>query len=371
MAERLLVATKKGLFTVARGRDAQWSIAKVDFLGDHVGIAMRDPRDGWTYAALALGHFGAKLRRSPDDGQTWEECGVPQFPEGAMVPPHPMLGENQGPSPAVLKEIWCLEPGGADRPDLLWAGTIPGAVFHSTDRGTTWTLARDLWDKPERQQQFGGGKDLSGIHSICVDPRNTARVLVGISCGGVWITEDRGATWRMGGRGMRAEYCPPEEAYNPNGQDVHRLAACPAAPDHLWVQHHNGIFRSTDGAASWTELTSAGPSVFGFAVAVHPTDPLTAWFVPAKKDEFRVACDGKVLVTRTRDGGATFDVLSRGLPQEHAYDLCYRHALDVDGSGMRLAFGSTTGGLWVSEDAGDSWQTVGVHFPPIDCVRFA
>jgi hypothetical protein len=33
--------------------------------------------------------------------------------------------------------------------------------------------------------------------------------------------------------------------------------------------------------------------------------------------------------------------------------------------------GSTTGGLWLSEDAGESWQCVSNHLPPIYCVRFA
>jgi hypothetical protein len=75
-------------------------------------------------------------------------------------------------------------------------------------------------------------------------------------------------------------------------------------------------------------------------------------------------------VTRTRDGGRSFEVLSRGLPQQESYDLVFRHALDIDESGNRLAFGSTTGGLWVSDDQGDSWQAVSEHLPPIDCVRF-
>src|SRR5207244_1075717 len=97
---------------------------------------------------------------------------------------------------------------------------------------------------------------------------------------------------------------------------------------------------------------------FGFAVAVHPRDPETAWFVPAIKDERRIPVDGKVVVSRTRDGGKSFDVLTKGLPAEHAYDIVFRHGLDIDASGERLAFGSTTGGLWVSEDQGDSWVTV-------------
>ena len=112
----------------------------------------------------------------------------------------------------------------------------------------------------------------------------------------------------------------------------------PSAPDRLWVQHHNGIFRSDDGSASWREIADVPPSSFGFAVAVHPREPDTAWFVPAIKDERRIPVDGRLVVTRTRDGGETFDVLREGLPQEHAYDLVYRHALAVDQTGDRLAF---------------------------------
>jgi len=136
------------------------------------------------------------------------------------------------------------------------------------------------------------------------------------------------------------------------------------------VQHHNGIFRSDDGGKTWVEIKKAGPSTFGFAVVVHPDEPDTAWFIPAIKDEKRIPVDGKVVVTRTRDGGKSFDTLSKGLPQEHAYDLVFRHALDIDGTGNRLAFGSTTGSLWVSEDQGDSWQTVSANLPPVYCVRF-
>jgi hypothetical protein len=103
---------------------------------------------------------------------------------------------------------------------------------------------------------------------------------------------------------------------------------------------------------------------------VHPSNPDTAWFVPAIKDEFRIPVDGKVVVNRTEDGGSTFTTLRRGLPQQHAYDLVFRHALDIDESGERLAFGSTTGSLWVSEDGGDTWTTLTTHLPPIHAVRF-
>jgi hypothetical protein len=164
---------------------------------------------------------------------------------------------------------------------------------------------------------------------------------------------------------------PPERREDPDIQDPHRVAQCPSDPDVLWVQHHNGVFRSTDRALQWRDIPEINPSTFGFAVVAHPADPQTAWFVPAVKDECRVPADARVVVTRTRDGGDSFERLDRGLPQDHAYDLIYRHALDVDSSGERLVMGSTTGALWISEDAGDSWHTVSQHLPPVYQVRFA
>jgi photosystem II stability/assembly factor-like uncharacterized protein len=149
------------------------------------------------------------------------------------------------------------------------------------------------------------------------------------------------------------------------------MVQCTGDPDCLWVQHHNGIFRSNNGGATWESVSNVKPSIFGFGVAVHPRDGRTAWFVPAIKDERRIPVDGKLVVTRTRDAGQSFDVLSNGLPQENAYDLIYRHALDIDDTGNRLAIGSTTGGLWITENQGDHWRELSVHLPPIHAVRFA
>jgi hypothetical protein len=131
------------------------------------------------------------------------------------------------------------------------------------------------------------------------------------------------------------------------------------------------MFHSRDGAASWQEIEGVYPSTFGFPVVVHPTRPDTAWFVPAVSDQLRIPVDGEVVVTRTRDGGATFEALAGGLPGPHAYDLVFRHGLAIDGSGDRLAFGSTTGGLWITEDGGDRWTEVPARLPPVHAVAFA
>jgi photosystem II stability/assembly factor-like uncharacterized protein len=370
MSDRCYIATRKGLFTVDR-RAAKWSISRATFVGDNVTLAMHDPRNGNLFAALNHGHFGVKVHRSTDHGETWTEIATPQYPampEGFIPKPHPFTGKAVE---WTLKLIWAFAPGGPDEPGVIWCGTMPGGLFKSENNGDSWELNRPLWDHPRRDDWGPNGAEFPGIHSICVNPRDSRHISVGVSTGGVWITRDGGKSWEITGRGMRSDYFPEEQMYDPIVQDVHCLVQCPAAPDTFWVQHHNGIFKSTDAAGSWTEIKDVKPSVFGFAVAVHPKDPNTAWFVPSTKDEKRCPTDGRVVVNRTRDGGKTFETLRKGLPQEHAYDLVYRHALDVDQSGDKLVFGSTTGSVWISEDAGDSWQTVSSNLPPVYGVRFA
>ncbi len=368
METRLLVATRKGLFIFesALANTPRWRIRETPFLGDPVTMVLAEPGGERIYAALDHGHFGVKLHRSEDGGRQWEEIAAPAYPSKPddVEDRDPFSGQV---IPWTLKRIWSLTqgPGGE-----LWCGTMPGGLFRSDDRGESWELVRALWDHPARKQWAGGGGDWPGIHSVIADPRDGRRVLVGVSVGGVWASDDGGVAWRPRTDGMWAAYMPPEQAGEPVAQDAHSIVQCPAAPDVLWCQHHNGVFRSDDGGGQWREITTVKPSVFGFAVAVHPHDPDTAWFVPAAKDEQRIPVDGRLVVARTRDGGDSFQVLSSGLPQEHAYDLVYRHALAVDGSGERLAFGSTTGGLWSSEDGGEQWETVSVHLPPIYCVRY-
>ncbi|MFN3230774.1 MAG: exo-alpha-sialidase [Alphaproteobacteria bacterium] len=358
MQDRLLIGTRKGLF-IMREAGGGWSLERSVFLGQPVSAVLHDTRSGILYAALDLGHFGAKLHRSRDCGESWDEIAPPAFAKSDA---------KDAPS---VKLIWTLEAGGDGQDGRLWAGTIPGGLFQSDDHGESWVLNEALWNVPERARWVGGGYDEPGIHSLVVDVRDPNRLIAGVSCGGVWVSEDDGQSWMLRADGLRSDYTPPGMAEDGAVQDPHLLVQCTGAPDSYWIQHHNGIFKSTDDLASWQEIHEFGPSTFGFAVAVHPKDPDTAWFVPAIKDEYRYPVDGKFVVTRTRDGGKTAEVLTNGLPQANAYDLVYRHALAIDEGGDRLAMGSTSGGLWVTGNGGDSWQLLPERLPPVYTVRFA
>lgn len=364
MALGISVATRKGLFELTReGR--KWAISEPAFRGVPVSMCLRDPRDGVIYAALDHGHFGTKLQRKK--GKKWEEIAAPVYP---ALPEGEVENDSMGrPWPRKLRLIWCLEID-PRMPRGLWCGTIPGGLFHSDDGGKNWEIVSGLWDMPERKQWMGGGYDHAGIHSVLVDPLDPATITVGVSTGSVWRSTDGGTSWSNIGAGLRAEYMPKERAFDPIMQDVHRLAQCRAVPDRMWTQHHNGIFRTQKDGVSWKEVKAKAPSRFGFAVAAHPTDPDTAWFAPAQKDECRVPVDGQIVVLRTSDGGKSFDVLREGLPQHNAYDLIYRHGLEVASDARTLVMGSTTGSLWLSTDAGDSWRSLSTHLPPIYAVRF-
>ena len=366
MNDTWLVSTRKGLFTVT-GRGANATLTGAAFVGDNVSLALADPRDGAWYAALDHGHFGAKLHRSDDRGATWTEIAAPAYPP---KPDDVVDNDAWGkPIPWSTRLIWSLEIA-PDADGALWCGTIPGGLFRSDDRGASWRLIDSLWHHPARKRWMGGGADLPGLHSICVDPRDPRTLVVAVSCGGVWRSRDLGATWTSAAAGMRSDFMPPEQQGDAEIQDPHAVVQSAGTPTAFWSQHHCGIFRSDDDLASWHAIT-APPSSFGFTVAVHPRDGAIAWFVPALSDQKRAPVEGQVVVTRTRDGGKSFVVLRDGLPQEYAYDLCFRHALAISGDGEALAFGSTTGSLFVTADQGDHWHAVGRHLPPIYAVRHA
>ena len=214
MQKNIFVSTRKGLFELAKTRSS-WSVKATHFLGDNVTLALHDARDGTDYAALNHGHFGIKLHRRDKAKKTWVEIQSPKYP-----PKPEGLDDKDGWGKPVnwsTQLIWALETGGPKQKGTLWCGTMPGGLFKSTDRGETWELMESLWRHPDRNKWLGGGADIPGIHSICVDPRNPDVVRVAVSCGGVWRTEDGGKTWAQSAHGMKFDNGPKSEAESPDG----------------------------------------------------------------------------------------------------------------------------------------------------------
>jgi len=359
----ILLGTRKGLITLEAASGSGFELKRVDFDGIPVAFASRDPRTGRIWACLEHGHWGPKLHRSDVRGEVFEELEAPELPDDA----NGSADGSEGDAPAV-GGIWCITPGGASQPERIWLGTFPGALFRSDDGRASFELVKGLWEHSHRPKWFGGGRDTPGIHSILVDPRNHDRVLIGVSCGGVYETEDAGGSWRHRNDGLAADFLP--EPSSEVGQDPHCLALCASDPDVVWQQNHCGVYRSTDAGRTWMSIGDEdGPVRFGFPIVPHPDEPEVAWVVPAVSDEKRMAIGGALAVHRTDDGGKTWRAQTDGLPQKNAFDIVYRHAFDGDGEA--LAFGSTTGNVFFSSDGGERWASLGSHFPPVYSVRFA
>lgn len=368
--ERILLGTRKGLI-ILEYVDGNWERIHHAFRGSRVSIVFLDERSGHLFACIEDGHFGDKLFRwnrysecksvsDVDSKEIWQDIGAPEYPAGSKLP----NGQD-----AVLKYQWAMSAGSDSQSGRIYLGTEPGGLFVSDDDGDTFELNQPLWNHPSRLDPdlpwFGGGRDQAGIHSICVDPRNDQVIRVGISCAGVFLTEDGGLNWRPTNQGCSADFLP-----NPNaevGQDPHLLVQCKSNPNVLWQQNHCGVYISQDDGNNWRLVSeSEGTVHFGFAVAVDPENSDTAWVVPAESDQVRVAVDYQFCVSRTEDGGNTWNDFRKGLPQSNCFDFALRHCLSYQDN--RLVVGTTGGSLYRSSDRGESWKSLASHLPPIYCV---
>ncbi len=360
LQNKVLVGTRKGLLILRRDA-AGWTVESAHFEAIPVVYAMQDPRDGSLWASLDHGHWGGKLQRSRDGGATWQEVEAPKYPEGATCPP-------EFKTPATTSYIWIIEPGGADEPERLYIGTEPGGLFRSDDGGDSFQLVAPLWNHHSNKHWFGGGREYPGVCAIQINPRDSRHITVGISVGGVYVSEDGGESWEARNRGLFADYLP--DKYAEFGHDPHIILASPSNPDVLWQQNHCGLFRSEDGGRHWQSISdkSGGPADFGFALALDEKDERVAWMAPAVSAEYRVPVGRALVICRSEDGGQTWQDLRQGLPQQHCYDLVFRHALDKRADS--LAFGTTAGNFYVSGDRGDSWRCIANNLAVVYSVRF-
>ena len=354
----LLVGTMKGafLFRSDSSRDG-WEEAGPYFPGRSVYALSYDGRSGRQklWAAVNSPYWGSFLSSSNDFGKTWSdpETYNIKFPEGSDV---------------SLKQIWQIanDPHNAD---TLYCGVEPAALFKSTDGGESWSLNRGLFDHPHRTQWQPGGGGLC-LHTILPDPSNEKRIFVAISTGGVYRSDDGGASWAPRNQGICARFLPPDQQYPEWGQCVHKVVSHPSNPDRMFLQHHWGVYRSDDAGDSWQDIGKGLPSDFGFAMEIDPHDANTVYIIPIESDEFRCTPEAKLRVYKTKNGGESWEALTNGLPQADALETILRDNMQADRNDPTgLYFGTRSGKVFGSKDGGDSWSMIREGLPPITCVK--
>jgi photosystem II stability/assembly factor-like uncharacterized protein len=322
---RLLVGTRKGGFIyTADARRECWDISEPMLPGWSFYNLVADDRHDPPLLYAAANHFawGRAVAKSTDFGATWDYRS-----EGLSFPPD--MGLSVG-------NAWCVRPGHPSQPGVVYCGTQPAGLFRSEDWGHTWAPVESFNRHPTRTYWTGTGGGDSCVHSIEIDPRDPNRMYVCVSAGGSYVTHDGGATWEIfshnpiaqtpEARAFLAEIQEQFPMEAPPGVDpaaadeMHSLRLDRKHPDRLWTQTHIGVFRSDDAGTTWADVTPGLPSFHGFPVAVTKRSPDAAFVVPLEfqSNNFRV-CPGQFTVYRTRDSGASWEPLTRGLRGPHDY----------------------------------------------------
>jgi hypothetical protein len=357
MTDLLAIGTRKGLWLARSDDDRRtWSLDGPHHLAQEVAAVAVDTRGGRVrlLAGVLSDHWGPTLALSDDLGATWQETGT-----GAISFP-----ADTG---AALARVWQLRPDTADRAGVVWAGCEPHSLWRSEDGGRHFELVRGLWDHPHRAQ-WSPGAGGGAVHTVLPDP-DSERVLVAMSAGGVYASDDGATGWAPLNKGISAYFLPdPQPEF---GQCVHKVAADAGDPRRLYAQNHHGVHRSDDGGGSWTSIADGLPSDFGFPVLASPRTPGTAWVVPMVADAQRVPPGGRLRVHRTRDAGGSWTEVGAGLP-----DACWSTVLrdaacvdDADPTGLYL--GTRDGCVYASTDDGDTFSLVADHLPDVLGIRAA
>jgi hypothetical protein len=355
----LMVGTVKGAFFFwSDKKRKKWRMDGPHFPGESVYAVAYDGRAGRqrAFAATRSFHWGSVLRASDDFGKNWTA------PDRQNI----RFPQESGLS---LVQIWQIAPAGDDDPNTLYAGVEPSALFVSRDAGDTWSPVEGILKHPHRPRWTPGGGGLC-LHTIIPPRGKSGRMTIAMSTGGVYRSDDGGASWQPRNAGIRAPFLP--DKYPEFGQCVHKVVTHREQPNRLFAQNHWGLYRSDDGGDNWTDVANGVPSDFGFAMQMHPHDPDTVFIVPLESDGFRCTPEAKLRVYRTTNAGKSWKPLTKGLPQENAFETVLRDGMTADACDKAgIYFGTRSGKVFASANEGDSWQEIADGLPAVVCVKAA
>jgi photosystem II stability/assembly factor-like uncharacterized protein len=237
-------------------------------------------------------------------------------------------------------------------PKVYFAGGL-GGLLRSSDGGATW-------------QEIFSDKPVSSIGAIAVAPSNPKIVYIGtgepnlrsdIAFGdGVWRSDDGGDTWKHAGLDGTGQIAAVTvDPADPN------IVFVAAVGDPYRAGPERGVYKTSDGGATWRRVLSAGDEVGASSVVMQPGDPHTlfAGLWRASRSPYMLTSGGA--------GGGLFESTDDG---EHWTRLAGHGLPDGDTGRIGFAFAPNTparlyalieakrGVLWRSDDAGATWQAI-------------
>jgi hypothetical protein len=205
-------------------------------------------------------------------------------------------------------------------PSTVYAGSLGGGVFKSTDGAATWVAMNNGLTDPD-------------VQALAINSTSPQNLYAGTN-GGLFTSLDGGANWTPANSGL-------------TNTDVLALAIEPSSPSTIYAgTNGGGLFKSTTSGASWTAANTGilSPRII-HAIAIDPTNPSTVYTGKASVG----------LVFKSTDAGQTWSDISDGLPVFPTF----LSALAIDPvTPARIYAGTDSSGIFTAVGDG-AWQPTG------------
>ena len=263
-------------------------------------------------------------------------------------------------------ETWrSVELGGSDRNVLslavspsdhnasvsvVFAGTEPSNLYRSDDGARSWESLPALLEVPSVPTwSFPPRPWTHHVRTIAPHPTDPARLAVGIELGGVIRSVDGGVSWID---------------HNPSAHsDAHDLRTHPLAPERIYEAAGQGIARSDDGGGTWARRAENLDRHYAWAQAIDPADP-DLWYVSISSSPFAAHGEGDGDSRLLRSRGNGWEAIDTWGRAPELRRMPYALAA-LERPAGRLLVGLRGGTLLVSDDAGESWEQLGLKLPDV------
>lgn len=218
-----------------------------------------------------------------------------------------------------------------DNPDVIFVASNQG-LARSTDGGSTWNWIFNVND----------------VNSIVINPNHPDSIFIGVYSRGVYLSTDGGDNWTQ------------ITSLPTSGIGRVELAMHPQHPNYLlasFVDASNGglygLYKSTDGGATWTQLPAPdylySQGNYDHHVIFHPYD--TSIIFAGGVFPYNSSHNG---IVRSLDGGATWEDVTDRSPNGKVHPDIHFFAWGAD----TALYVASDGGLWRSYDLGNTWENL-------------
>jgi len=237
------------------------------------------------------------------------------------------------------------------RPAEIYVGAASGGIFKSINEGVSWT---PVFDRAGGMMSIGALAVAPSNHSVVWAGTGEANNRQSSSWGdGIYRSADSGATWQR--MGLEETRHIARIAVHPNDPNTVYVAAV----GHLWGSNpERGVFKTTDGGATWKKVLYRDENTGAGDLAIDPKSPEVVYAAMYQRQRKNWGFNGGGPgsgIFRTTDGGATWIELKTGLPRGDKG----RIGLAISPLDHRVVYAiveAEQGGLFRSIDAGETWE---------------